>query len=314
VVHSHNYIFSGYILRIASQVGVPLRIAHIYPTVDLRPQTLRRKAYRFLMTRWINRYGNCFIADSRAALDSFWGGERSDGKPYHVLYCGIDLKPFTREGSQEQFRRELNLPLGQPVVVNVGRFVPHKNQVALVEIAGGVLQHFPDALFVLAGDGPLWPEVRSRVSEKGLDNSFRFLRRVPDLVPLWKAADVFVFPTLMEGFGIVVVEAAASGLPVVASDIPGVREAARACSEVTLLNPQDLDGFADAIVRYLKAGRACPPDPQRLAPFSIETSVAALAQIYSESLSGLGRAMAETYEVGATSPAQEREDGGKLGT
>jgi len=314
VVHSHVYFFSGYVLKVAARAGVPLRIAHIYPPVDLRTQTLRRKAYRFLMTRWINRYGNCFIADSRAALESFWGGERSKSNAHHVLYCGIDLKPFTREGSQEQFRRELDLPLGQPVVVNVGRFVPHKNQLALVEIAEGVLRAFPDAVFVLAGDGPLLPEVRRRVSEKGLDTSFRFLQGVPDLTPLWKAADVFVFPTLMEGFGIVVVEAAASGLPVVASDIPGIQEAALACSEITLVDPNDKTGFIQATTSYLRAGRRYPPPPQKLAPFSIETSVAALAQIYSGSLPVLGQAMPETRGLAAASPAQEREDGGKVGS
>ena len=314
VVHSHVYFFSGYILRIAARAGVPVRIAHVHPTVDVKPQTLLRKSYRSLMTDWINRYGNCFIAASRATLDSFWGEARSNGMARHVLYCGIDLKPFTREGSQEQFRRELDLPLGRPVVVNVGRFVPHKNQVALVEIAEGVLRQFPDALFVLAGDGPLLPEVRRAVSEKGLDNSFRFMQGVPDLTPLWKAADVFVFPTLMEGFGIVVVEAAACSLPVVASDIPGVREAALACSAVTLVRPRDVGGFVAATLGYLKAGRPCPPDPQKLVPFSIETSVVALRQIYSESLLALGRTAPETPGLAGSSPPQEREDGGKVGS
>lgn len=284
VVHSHNYFFSGYVLRIAARAGVPVRIAHVYPTVDWKPQTLSRRVYRAFMTRWIRQYGTCYIAASRATLESFWGVGRNEDKPHHVMYCGIDLKPFAREASRESCRRGLDLPPNQPIALNVGRFAPHKNHLALVEIAERVLRELPDALFVLAGDGPMLPEVRRRVCEKGLDKSFRFFQRVPDLVPIWKAADVFVFPTLMEGFGIVVVEAAACGLPVVASDIPGVREASQACTTVTLVDPTYRAGFVEATIRYLKAGRRYPPDPQRLAPFSIETSVASLVQIYSDAV------------------------------
>jgi glycosyltransferase involved in cell wall biosynthesis len=289
IVHSHHYLFSGYHLKVAAEAGVPLRIAHIHPTRDWQERTLRRRVYTRLMTRWINRYGNCFIGASRATAESFWGPRWEDDPRRHFLYCGIDLRPFAVPDEPGRFRQELGLPLGCPVVLTVARFAPHKNHRGLVEIAERVLRHVPDTLFILAGDGPTLPEIRSLVSQMGLDRSFIFLQRRSNLVPLWKTADAFVFPSLEEGLGMVVLEAAAAGLPVVASDIPGVREAALSCSEVTLVRPQDVDGFAEATICYLRTPRRYPPDPQKLAAFSIESSVEALVQIYSDALQAVGQ-------------------------
>jgi glycosyltransferase involved in cell wall biosynthesis len=199
----------------------------------------------------------------------------------------------------------LGIPVDAPVVGHVGSFRPPKNHAFLLQIAAEVLKMRPDVRFLLVGDGPLRPQIEARARELGIAGNVIFTGVCSDVPRVMLGGmDLFLFPSLWEGLPIVVVEAAASGLPVVASDIPGVREAAQTCTGVTLVPPQDMQGFVAATVRYLKDRRRYPPDPQKLGPFSIETSVAALVQIYSGSLPELAQAAEDDQHENDTGPTR----------
>jgi glycosyltransferase involved in cell wall biosynthesis len=169
-------------------------------------------------------------------------------------------------------------------VLNVARFAPHKRHEFLVAVAEILLPTISDVYFLLIGDGILRPRTIALVTDKGLKDRFRFLPGEPDIDRFWLVADAFAFPSVNEGFGIVVAEAAAAGLPVVAQDIPGVRDAARACHRVTLLplrtSPQE---WSKALSEALAAGRlAQDVRNARLKqfPFTIERSMETLERLY----------------------------------
>ena len=284
VVHSHVYLFSGVVLRAAAQAGVPRRIAHIHPVEDVKARRLFRSIYATWMKRWIVRYGTHFVAPTRDGLDSYWGaGWESDGNK-SVLYNGVDVARFAAPSDGAGVRRELGLDPGTRIVLNVARFTAHKRHIFLVDVAERLLKRDPDVCFVCIGAGALREQVMALTTQKDIDSRFRFVSGAPSIDRYWLAADAFAFPSSNEGFGIVIAEAAAAGLPVVAQDIPGVREAARAGHDVALLPLEtEPEPWSRALEAALQRGRLDEQARQRHLngfPFTIAQSVAALRTLY----------------------------------
>jgi glycosyltransferase EpsF len=284
IVHSHVYLFSGFVLALARLEGISTRIAHIHPTQDWagreRP-SLARPIYRWLMVNSINANAVHLLFASHQAQAAFarLGGRQAPNS--RVLYCGIDFAKFAEHSSRQATRQELGIPDNAKVVLTVGRFVPHKNHRHLVEIARQVRAVRDDVIFLLVGTGPLLSEIQNLVSERGLSACFRFVPSLEEIASVYRAADLFLFPSLMEGFGRVVVEAAASGLPIVASDIPGIDESSRASAYPALIEPQNTAGFSSAVLEGLKQPRArFSPDAERLEPLSLSTSIKNLVNVY----------------------------------
>lgn len=284
VVHSHLYYFSGLVLRAAAKAGVAIRVAHNHPVEDLKNERATRRLYTWLMMRWMRAFGTHFVGPTRASLEAMWGPHWNRDANKRIIYNGIRIERFLEPVDRNEIRRELGLPESAKIVLNVGRFAPHKRQGILVDVAERVRAERPDVYFVLIGAGPLRDEVQAHVRQKGLEEGFRFVAGLPSIDPYWLSADVFAFPSCNEGFGIVIAEAAAAGLPVVACDIPGVREAAAACPTIELL-PVDAPpaAWSDMILRFLNSPRPSDADRRtmlRKFPFTIEASRVSLLDLY----------------------------------
>jgi glycosyltransferase involved in cell wall biosynthesis len=284
IVHSHLYYFSGVVLRAAAKAGVPQRVAHNHPVEDLKSGRLIRPIYVTWMLRWMCRYGTDFVGPTRASLEALWGPNWERDPHKWVLYNGIRVERFVKPVDRVAVRDELGIPRDARIVLNVARFAPHKRQSFLVDVARRLLGRHANVYFLLIGDGPLRDEVEQRVRNTDLRQSFRFIRGLPSIDRYWLSADVFAFPSVNEGFGIVIVEAAAAGLPVVAHDIPGVREAASACASPVLLTlDASPEAWADAVDDALH--RPVWEDARRAAmlrsfPFTIEASIRSLRKLY----------------------------------
>jgi glycosyltransferase involved in cell wall biosynthesis len=219
IVHSHAHHFSGFVLRLARQEHVPVRMAHCHSTSDGKGTGLSRGLYHALMRHWIWRHGTHGLAASEDAAQALFGPNwRSDSR-FRVLHCGIDLEPFRQPVSRAAVRQELGIPLDAPVVGHVGSFRPAKNHPFLLEIAAEVVKHRPDVRFLLVGDGPLRPQIEARARELGIAGNVIFTGVRSDVPRLMLGAmDLFLFPSLWEGLPIVVVEAQAAGLRCLVSD------------------------------------------------------------------------------------------------
>ena len=123
-------------------------------------------------------------------------------------------------------REELALPDDSALYLHIGRMVPQKNQLRLVDIFAEVLRTDPKAYLLLAGSGQneYESEVLARIKSRGLDRRVRALGNRPDVSRLLEAADVMLFPSQWEGLPGVVLEACAVGVPVLASDLAVIRE------------------------------------------------------------------------------------------
>jgi glycosyltransferase involved in cell wall biosynthesis len=169
-----------------------------------------------------------------------------------VVPPGVDLDRFT-PGSLERARGRLGLGLDVFVAVAVRRLVPRMGLDVLVEAWSVAVDRLPPgSALLIAGDGPLRGELASAIAGRGLEGSVHLMGRVPDqrLVELYQAADVAVVPTLEhEGFGLVVIEAAACGAAPVVTSVGGLPEAVGDLDPSLIVPPSDHKALGDRLVR-----------------------------------------------------------------
>lgn len=169
-----------------------------------------------------------------------------------VVYNGVDCERFNVPASQE-FRRRWAAD-HEKIVLFVGRLVWEKGLHLLIEAAPKVLSHHPNTRFVVVGGGDSsWHQ--RRAWELGVGGSFTFAGFVPDedLPSLYRVADVATFPSLVEPFGIVALEAMAAGTPVVVADVGGLGSIVRHGENGFKCYPDNPNSLADQILHVLLA-------------------------------------------------------------
>lgn len=286
VVHGHLYLFNALPLWVAARHGVPVRIAHMYPVRDTRPQTPARSLYRRLAGYVISRSATLVLAPSRASLEAARGLVAFGRQPAAVLHVGVDLARFARAVDRDAVRASLGLPRDRPVVAYVARFMPHKNHAQVLRVADRLNRAGSRVHFALAGShGDLLPRMREAARSRPYLSVLAGLADVSDLL---EASDVFFLPSLEEGFGIAAIEAAAAGLPIVATDLPALRESCPPSHHAFLYAPDD-DAVAASHLLLLLGDAALRErlgaDARRWASrFSIASSAAALTAIYDDAL------------------------------
>jgi len=142
----------------------------------------------------------------------------------------------------------LSVPAQEPVIVMVARFVPQKNHALLLEACAALQSSYR---LQFAGTGPTRPDIERRVDELGLRDRVEFLGDRSDIGLLLRKASIFALATNWEGFPLSILEAMRAGLPVVASDVGGVREAVVAGRNGFLIARQDAAAFGRALETLL---------------------------------------------------------------
>lgn len=286
VVHSHVQHFSGVVLLAARAAGVPVRIAHCH-TAGLprsRYLSLPRHLYTSLAGHWIRRHATHKLSGSHASAPALFGrGPASDGS-YQVLYNGIDLEPFRCREDGASVRAEWGISATAMVAGHVGSFTPVKNHELLLRTFASLQRQVPNARLLLVGDGPLFRSMRALARTLGCDEQVVFTGVRRDVPRLMRAMDVFLFPSLSEGLGLVALEAQAAGVPVIASE--GVPQEVSVIPELmTWVPAATSDAWVTAILRTLSHPRRVSPQEagalMEASRFNITRSVRGLEDIYS---------------------------------
>ncbi len=212
--------------------------------------TLGRRFLRRLSDPFVNRVmerATAIIVTSKRYLES-----SEELRPFrekcHVIPMGIDPARFELEIHDEA--KAIRLAYGNRLVLAVGRLVPYKGFEFLIRSMRDV-----DARLLILGTGPLLAKLDELIKACGLTEKISLIGHVEDIVPYYKAANLFVLPSISraEAFGIVQLEAMASGLPVVNTDIDsGVPEVSLDGETGLTVAPQDAGKMADAINSLLK--------------------------------------------------------------
>ncbi|MDQ1048320.1 glycosyltransferase [Streptomyces sp. V4I2] len=151
-----------------------------------------------------------------------------------------------------QVRDEFGLPADAFLLVCVASLSPKKNHALLIEAAARVLAERPDALFVLAGDGPLREQVLADIDRRGLRERFRYLGLVPGAGRLVAAADILLLSSTHEGLPVVVMEALAAGVPVVSTAVGGIPELIHDNRNGILTPPGSPEVLAEGVLRAMR--------------------------------------------------------------
>ena len=229
VVHSHVHYFSGAILRLAARAGVPVRIAHFRSTSDGREDSWVRRAQRHLARNWIDRYATRILAVSEAAMASAWGADWHSDPRCTVLYNGLNPAPFWATYDRDEVLREFGWPCESRLWIHVGNLREAKNHAKLLSVFSLLADADVRARLLLVGqaDTPLGTFLGRRIDDLGLRDKIVMCGIRTDVPRLLSAADGMIFPSLREGLPGAVLEACAAGVPVLASDLPGIMEIAR---------------------------------------------------------------------------------------
>ncbi|MHC5060999.1 MAG: glycosyltransferase [Planctomycetota bacterium] len=248
VIHARMAEVSGAAILAARLAGVPNRICSYHHTeTDWRnPGMINRLAVRIM--HWIARkWAAKILGVSSASLDAFHPGWKQRSEQFQVCYNGIDTKRFSEAVTRNVIRSELGLPIDCMVVGHVGGFRKVKNHQAFVEIAKCVFKHYANVHFLLVGEGVLRHQIEQEVERLNLSNRFVFTGIRKDVPRMLAVMDVFVMPSLNEGFPSVLLEAQLSGLPVVSSDLPSIREALCPAMHKFCCDPHDFESMAEHV-------------------------------------------------------------------
>lgn len=307
VLHSH-YWLSGEVGRLLSERhGVP--VAHTMHTMArvknlaLAPGERPEPDVRVLGEERVVATAEVLVANTPHEAEALVGLYRADPARVRVVLPGVDLDTF-RPGSLKQARAELGLAADAVVVLFVGRVQPLKAPDVLVRAAAELVRRDPglrERLVVAVLGGPSGaglarPEaLEGLVEELGLTGVVRFGPPVPrpDLARWYRAADLLAVPSHSESFGLVAVEALASGTPVVAARVGGLPLAVGDAG--LLVDGHDPATWADALTELL--GQLA--DPARRADWSIRAVEHARSLSWERTVDGL----LDAYAAAATTAA-----------
>jgi glycosyltransferase involved in cell wall biosynthesis len=250
VVHAHQYtpFFYGLAARLRGPRRPILFTEHGRHQPD-HPRRKRIAANRLLLSR-----RDRVVGVGAAVRQALITNEGIPARRVGVLYNGIDVGVYSAGSDPVAARRELGAGPDDFVLVQVARLDYLKDHATAVRTLARVVGEVPRARLVLVGDGPERPAVEAQVRELGLGDRVRLLGSRGDVARLLHGADLFLLTSVSEGIPLTVLEAMAAGLPVVATDVGGLREVVEDGSTGFLAPARD-DAALAGLVRTLANDR-----------------------------------------------------------
>ena len=226
VIHAHDWLVTYAAKSLKNAYDIPI-VATIHATEAGRNSGIHDDTQRYINdTEWLLTYeATEVIVNSNFMKNDL---QRLFGLPYdkiNVIPNGINLNNFTGIERDYDFRRQYAMD-NEKIILYVGRLVYEKGIQHLIAAMPKILSNYHDAKLVIAGKGGMIDELKAETSSLGLDNKVYFTGYMDSkkVQKMYKCADVAVFPSTYEPFGIVALEAMLAGVPTVVSDVGGLDE------------------------------------------------------------------------------------------
>ncbi|MBL28884.1 MAG: glycosyl transferase family 1 [Rhodospirillaceae bacterium] len=265
VFHSHHpFLIGATALRLAHRTETPIVFTHhtMYEQYTHYVPGETKALQRFIVNLSTSYANLCDRVIAPSASVAATLRDRKVSTPIEVIPTGVDLSLYAR-GSGPGFRAIMGIPEKAFVVGHLGRLAPEKNIEFLAEGVARFLTSRKNAHFLVVGQGPSQNALKSVFAEHGLSERIHFAGTVqhPLLASAYKAMDVFAFASKSETQGMVLTEAIAAGVPLVALDAPGVHEVVRPGENGVLVRDETAEAMAAALSEI---ARMNPTQQQRL--------------------------------------------------
>lgn len=280
IVHSHINTLSVFSLFAAKKAGVPVRIAHSHSTTNKKEW--KKNLLKLVLRPLSKKYATHYFACSDLAGRWQFGNKEYDKGNIYVLNNAIDLDKFKYDKElRNKKRKELKLKEDALVIGHIGRFVPVKNHEFIIDVFNEVHKENKNAVLLLVGQGPLMDEIKEKVKELKLTKNVKFLGQRSDVNELYQAFDLFLFPSLYEGLGMVAIEAQTSGLQCIAStEVPSI---AKVTDNLEFLELDDtIEMWKNVILEKINSKRKSYVTEIKKAGYDIKTAVKKLEEKYIE--------------------------------
>ena len=250
ILHSHSEFSDMAVIFLKLEGKAPL-LAHTVHN-ELRVIWGRRPLRRLLFTQFLDP----LLFDMelgvsqyiKGNLDGRWMAERL-GRHALAVPNALDIHRFQRTTAvHQQVRQELGIPQDACVVGSIGRLSEQKGYDVLIDAAASALKLAPELHILLVGEGPLAPVLKQQASDLGIAQQVTFTGQRTDVERMLQAMDLFACSSRWEGLSTVLMESMASGVPIVATDVPGNRELLRAGENAWLVRVEDGAALADALL------------------------------------------------------------------
>ncbi len=226
------------------------------------------------------RASRAIVANSNDVAAYIARQYRAPRQRIRVIYNGIDTErfhPVVQNGGRDP----------GPIVA-IGRLVPQKNHALFLEAAARLSRQMAAVRFMIVGDGPLRPALETRADNLGLAESVSFVGERQDVDVILRSASLLWLPSRWEGMPNVVLEAMASGVPAIATDVGGTRELIRTGVDGFVVPPEDADAFValsrDLLQDEQRRRQFAAAARSRAEDFSSPRMVQAVTELYAEVL------------------------------
>jgi glycosyltransferase involved in cell wall biosynthesis len=252
IVHTHT-AKAGMLGRVAAKLaGVPI-IIHTFHGHVFHSYFSPAKTRVFLqIERTLATYTQAIITVSPKQREEILGYGIGQPDKVHAIGLGLELDQFVQcERVKGKLRQELQIDSETPLIGIVARLVPVKGHTYFLEAARRVVETFPQARFLVFGDGELRASLEQYAHDAGIRAQVLFLGFRRDLPEIYADLDVVVLSSLNEGLPVTLIEALAAGKPVVASQVGGVGDLVQHEYSGFLAPPKDSTLLAEGIMRTL---------------------------------------------------------------
>ena len=255
ILHTHGGIAGFFGRRAAREAGTPVVVHTLHGIHYLHYRNPVLKRTHISLERYFSKFTDKLVLVSEGDREAARRFRLAPEAKLVVIKNGLD--PATLEAARDAagLKKKLGLSDTAPVIGTVARLHRQKGVVFLVRAASRIKREFPGARVLCVGGGPLRLKMAKEIRKLGLEDTVILLGETSDAAGLIPAFDVFVLPSLWEGLPFVLIEAAALGRPIVATNVEGNNEVITDGETGLLVPAQDPDALAAAVIRLLRDGK-----------------------------------------------------------
>ena len=245
LIHSHGFKPNIYLGLIPKKI---LKINVISTIHGWAKKYADRKlaVYEMLNCFFIKRFSKCIAVSEGVRQDMLKKGIPSN--KIIIIYNGINLNTASKLLKQKEIKKELNIPNDDFVVGTAGRLVKEKGMEIFIKGAAKFLWYNPDAVFLIAGDGPLYSNLKNEAKGLNIDSKLLFVGFVDKIYEYLLILDVFVLSSLTEGLPMILLEAMNAGCPVICSRVGGIPEVINNNINGFLIDSNNPDALSEKLI------------------------------------------------------------------